>query len=206
MYIYLYYCRVMINTRTYTKTAFDLIRNRFPGEHYNNLQKYLQKSLILRVFYKKIERPNFFLLVPPNHTAEVQRTLRGRHAPVSWYKPPEGSPEGVPFSEASSRAAKRGSAAGSAERSEAVPPPSEARLHRGSAERSEAARRSSGGRHYKKTQKGSTRKPRGATYFFYPFYRGLQGRKKPAKIQNFQIFKYYCRFKFTAKRYMIRLL
>ena len=90
-----------------------------------------------------------------------------RYTPVRWYlKPPEGSPEGVPFSEASSRAkralrrAKRGRPA---ERSEA--PPSEARLHRGSAERSEAgARRSSGGRHYKKTQKGSTRKPRGTTY------------------------------------------
>ena len=107
----------------------------------------------------------------------------------SWgCNPSEGSPEGVPFSEASSRAKrgsaerrKRGSGAppsearfrrakrGSAERSEAVPP-SEARLHRakrGSTEappseaRLQAARRrSSGGRHYKKTQKGSTRKPR----------------------------------------------
>ena len=106
-----------------------------------------------------------------------------RHAPVRGCNPPEGSPEGVLFSKASSRAKR-----GSAERSEAVPPsearlhrakrgsterseapPSEARLHRakrGSTERSEAARRrSSGGRHYKKTQKGSTRKPRGTTYF-----------------------------------------
>ena len=50
------------------------------------------------------------------------------------------------------------------ERSEA--PPSEARLHRntgGSAERSEGHREVRG-RHYKKTQKGSTRKPRGTTY------------------------------------------
>ena len=49
--------------------------------------------------------------------------------------------------------------------------PSEARLRRAKrgrpAERSEAARSSSGGRHYKKTQKGSTRKPRGTTYFFF---------------------------------------
>ena len=91
-----------------------------------------------------------------------------------------GEEEGVPFSEASSRAkrseappsrrseavpprvynnyswshrAKRArlhrAKRGSTERSEA--PPSKARLHRGSAERSEAARRSSGGRHYKKT-------------------------------------------------------
>ena len=45
-------------------------------------------------------------------------------------------------------------------------PPSEARLRRAKrGQRSEAARRSSGGRHYKKTQKGSTRKPRGTTYF-----------------------------------------
>ena len=93
-----------------------------------------------------------------NHTRSPENFKGGS---VRGCNPPEGSPEGVPFSEASSRA-KRGRPA---ERSEA--PPSEARrLHRGSAERSrEAARRSSGGRHYKKTQKGSTRKPRGTTYF-----------------------------------------
>ena len=54
-----------------------------------------------------------------------------------------------------------------AERSEAPPsawseaPPSEAPP----SETNEAAWRSSGGRHYKKTQKGSTRKPRGTTYY-----------------------------------------
>ena len=103
-------------------------------------------------------------------TPEVQRTLRGSPCGVRGYKPPEGSPEGVPFSEASSRAKRsdRRAKRGSTERSEAVPP-SKARLHRGSAERSEAARRSSGGRHYKKTQKGSTRKPRvNHLFFFFP--------------------------------------
>ena len=81
-------------------------------------------------------------------------------ASLSRYKPPEGSPEGVPFSERRPPA----------ERSEPAVPPSEARLHRGdrakrgSTEAPPTARRSSGGRHYKKTQKGSTRKPRGTTY------------------------------------------
>ena len=73
-----------------------------------------------------------------------------RHAPVRRYKPPEGSPEGVPFSEASSRAKR-----------EAPPRLHPVGLHRGSGPRE--GHREVGGR-YKKTQKGSTRKPRGTTY------------------------------------------
>ena len=77
---------------------------------------------------------------------------------------------GLQPSEARLRAerSEAGSATSEARPSRQVPP-SEARLHRGSAERSEAARRSSGGRYYKKTQKGSTRKPRGTTYFYFKY-------------------------------------
>ena len=71
--------------------------------------------------------------------------------------------EAVPPSEARLHRAKRGST----ERSEA--PPSKARLHRAKRGSTEAppseARPREGHRHYKKTQKGSTRKPRGTTYF-----------------------------------------